>query len=281
MTLKQNKNYCNFYIINLSLLLFFSSCFTTNSYLNYSDPNYLKSDEFTEFKEKNADNITSEEKSEIDTSISYYNDNYYDYSFSSRIRRFHRPLFYSDYYGGIYTDYFWYKNNPFYYGTSMYLGYNWNAPYYSLYSYYPFYYENYFFDYGLTYLHYTRPYYTKRYNSYTSGRRGSLSSSDNIRRLNHVNIKKNTKTSERNFIYKNHKKDLSNNKRKYNSQQQNLRKDQIEFKNNSLKKAITKNNSQYRSNRSVPQYRTTPNRSRSNNIKNSSPRTKRGLKPRR
>ena len=61
----------------------------------------------------------------------YNNESHYDYSYSSRISRFHRPMYYSNYYAGIYTDYYWYYNDPFYYGTSIYYGYNWYSPYYS------------------------------------------------------------------------------------------------------------------------------------------------------
>jgi len=128
-------------------LLFFSSCITT-AHVHYSDPNYLNIDEFSTYEEMTAKNQAESESFVADTvvytSTDYTADNYYDYSFSSRIRRFHRPMYYSGYYGGIYTDYYWYNNDPFYCGTSIYYGYNWHSPYYSYYSYSPYYYGNYY-----------------------------------------------------------------------------------------------------------------------------------------
>ena len=165
------------------VLLFLSSCITS-SHVHYSDPNYLGSSEFSSYEE-----IVTEPVSEIyqtqdtDTiSDNYYSeydvaDDYYDYSFSSRIRRFHRPMYYSNYYGGLYTDYYWYNNDPFYCGTSIYYGYNWNSPYYSYYS--PYYSNNYnsYYAYGHNNYHHNTPTYTYyNNNNHTTGHRGSLSS---------------------------------------------------------------------------------------------------------
>ena len=69
-----------------------------------------------------------------DTYISnnYYNeddfnyDDYYDYEYATRIRRFHSPVVVSDcYYDSYYTNSYWYNYDPYYYGTSVYMGYNW------------------------------------------------------------------------------------------------------------------------------------------------------------
>ena len=148
------------------VLLFLSSCITS-SHVHYSDPNYLGSSEFSSYEE-----IVTEPVSEIyqtqDTNTitdNYYSeydvaDDYYDYSFSSRIRRFHRPMYYSNYYGGLYTDYYWYNNDPFYCGTSIYYGHNWNSPYYSYYS--PYYSNNYnsYYAYGHNNYYHNTPNYT-------------------------------------------------------------------------------------------------------------------------
>ena len=150
------------------VLLFLSSCITS-SHVHYSDPNYLGSSEFSSYEEivtepvseiyqtQDTDTITDNYYSEYDVA-----DDYYDYSFSSRIRRFHRPMYYSNYYGGLYTDYYWYNNDPFYCGTSIYYGYNWNSPYYSYYSYSPYYYNNYnsYYAYGHNNYHHNTPTYT-------------------------------------------------------------------------------------------------------------------------
>ena len=136
----------------LILISFFTSCITSN-HVHYSDPNYLNSNEFSTYEEITANNAEKEENesSTNDTSIilnkEYHADDYYDYSFSSRIRRFHRPMYSIGYYGGIYTDYHWYNNDPFTWGTSIYYGYNWNSPYYSFYNYSPYYYGHYYIPY--------------------------------------------------------------------------------------------------------------------------------------
>ena len=172
------------------VLLFLSSCITS-SHVHYSDPNYLGSSEFSSYEEivtepvseiqiyqtQDTDTITDNYYSEYDVA-----DDYYDYSFSSRIRRFHRPMYYSNYYGGLYTDYYWYNNDPFYCGTSIYYGYNWNSPYYSYYS--PYYSNNYnsYSAYGYNNHQHHTPnytYYNSNNNNHTKGHRGSLSSHSN------------------------------------------------------------------------------------------------------
>ena len=174
-------------LLHCILLAFLSSCITT-ARLHYSDPNYLGSKEFSSFD--NTVSISSERlKIAADTANENYDNDYsaidyYDYSYSSRIRRFHRPMYYSNYYGGLYTDYYWYNNDPFYCGTSIYYGYNWHSPYYSYYSYSPYYYNYYnpyqyssYNSYG--YNHNSTYTYDKNYT--TTGHRGSLSSYSNSR----------------------------------------------------------------------------------------------------
>jgi hypothetical protein len=166
------------------VLLFLSSCITS-THVHYSDPNYLGSTEFTIYEDIVTEPVAEIEPTQDTDSITdnYYQDynvadDYYDYSFSSRIRRFHRPMYSSNYYGGLYTDYFWYNNDPFYCGTSIYFGYNWNSPYYSYYSYSPYYYNNYS-AYGYnSHQHHTPnyTYYNSNNNNHTTGHRGSLSS---------------------------------------------------------------------------------------------------------
>ena len=169
------------------VLLFLSSCITS-THVHYSDPNYLGSTEFSSYDDIVTEPISKIEQTQYADTIAdnYYQDydvanDYYDYSFSSRIRRFHRPMHYSNYYGGIYTDYYWYNSDPFYCGTSIYYGYNWNSPYYSYYSYSPYYYNNYnsYYAYGYNNHQHNTPNYThynSNNNSTITGHRGSLSS---------------------------------------------------------------------------------------------------------
>ena len=182
------------FIPTLIILLFFGSCITSN-YTQYNDPNYLHSHEFSSYEEIAANNQVEDEvmttDDTLDTNISYENNyDYYDYSFSSRIRRFHQPMYYyNNYYGGIYTDYYWYNNNPYYWGTSIYYGYNWHYPYYSYYSYLPYYYGNYYSFYSYphhAYYHSVYNTYNNRnnFNGYINGRRINLASSRGSRVVN-------------------------------------------------------------------------------------------------
>lgn len=59
---------------------------------------------------------------------SYNKDDYYDYEYASRIRRFNNPVNGLGYYDNYYTNYYWYNNNPAFYGTSIYNSYNWWGP---------------------------------------------------------------------------------------------------------------------------------------------------------
>ena len=187
MPVKQKYTTMRPLLFSSIVLLFLSSCITS-THVHYSDPNYLGSTEFSSYNDIITDPTTVTEQTQ-DTNTINYNyyldnnvaDNYYDYSFSSRIRRFHRPMYYSNYYGGLYTDYYWYNNDPFYCGTSIYYGYNWNSPYYSYYSYSPYYYNNYnsYSAYGYSNHQHHTPnytYYNSNNNNHTTGHRGSLSS---------------------------------------------------------------------------------------------------------
>ena len=100
----------------------------------------------------------------------YDEDDYYDYAYTARIRRFHRPYLMYDYYSDYYTNMYWYNADPFYWGTSIYLGYRWWYPSYSYYwGYTPYYW------YGHRYHHHHHCYgyhgYHRHYNiSYYNSR---------------------------------------------------------------------------------------------------------------
>lgn len=55
-------------------------------------------------------------------------DEYYDYEYSSRIRRFHNDHYYDNYYHDYYTNRYWYSYDPYFYGTSIYVStYPWSS----------------------------------------------------------------------------------------------------------------------------------------------------------
>ncbi len=59
----------------------------------------------------------------------YNNDDYYDYAYSSRLRRFYHPYGWN-YYDSYYTNMYWYDYDPYSYGVSLYLSYNFWRPQY-------------------------------------------------------------------------------------------------------------------------------------------------------
>ena len=130
----------------------------------------------------------------------YYYDDYYDFSYSSRIRRFDDDWDFP-YYSSFYTSSYWYTYNPWDWSVSIYLGYPWWHSYYYPYHYYwyrpyyrPYYYWgsygwgyhdgyydgywNGYWDgyYAGTYYNYYTPYYYNSYDQTLSSvhRRGSI-----------------------------------------------------------------------------------------------------------
>jgi hypothetical protein len=107
----------------------------------YQDPAYEK---ITEVYSDTLDTDSADIVEGENNYSSYDEDDYYDYAYSARIRRFHRPYLMYDYYADYYTNLYWYTYDPWYWGTSIYLGYHWWYPsYYSYYWGYPYYYGYY------------------------------------------------------------------------------------------------------------------------------------------
>mgnify|MGYP006872990097 CR=1 FL=1 len=72
-------------------------------------------------------------------------DNYYDYAYTARLRRFYSGYAYDwSYYDPYFTNQYWYTYNPGCWGVSIYYGYNfwWNDPWYRPYYYTPHYYSH-------------------------------------------------------------------------------------------------------------------------------------------
>jgi hypothetical protein len=293
------------FTLPLVLILFFTSCITS-THVHYSDPNYLNSDQFSTYDEMTANNKENDEPYTDTTQEStsdYTAEDYYDYSFSSRIKRFHRPMYNTGYYDGIYTDYYWYNNNPFYCGTSIYFGYNWNSPYYSYYSYSPYYsdyyytpyyYGNYYSYNGYGYNHHHashQSYYNNNHNAYIIGNRGSLSSGVKGRGVSvstNSNILSNSthKTSTVNIRSNNTIKNNTPNSRNYKPKSK--IKTNIRSKAKNSSSATIKSNSNRKNNaysttkRNNTNYNSNRGNNRSNSGKKSSAvRGKRSAKPRR
>ncbi|RME19196.1 MAG: hypothetical protein D6799_01755 [Bacteroidetes bacterium] len=151
----------------------------------------------------------------------YNKDDYYDYEYAARIKRFYNPVSGLGYYDNWYTNYGFYGVPN--YGNSIYMGYGnyspymgygyswgnpyysygfglgtcWNSPYYSPYygnywGYFPYYYP--YYGYGYTpysyYPYYAyNPYYYNSYdiNSATYAPRGTHQSFNSNRTVNNIN----------------------------------------------------------------------------------------------
>lgn len=91
-------------------------------------------------KQRELDKKTSDARSKPGSD--YYEkdfdyDDYYDYEYAARLRRFNHPVGGYGYYDNYYTNSYYYNYNPYYYGTSIYNGYNFWGPSYYAYSYNP------------------------------------------------------------------------------------------------------------------------------------------------
>ncbi len=83
-------------------------------------------------------------------------DDYYDYEYATRLRRFHNNCGSYGYYDNYYTNSYWYTGNPYNYGTSVYMGYSWWGPTYMTYNYNPSFY--WYSSYGWGYDPWYNPY---------------------------------------------------------------------------------------------------------------------------
>lgn len=64
-------------------------------------------------------------------------DDYYDYEYATRVKRFNNNISGLGYYDNYYTNSYWYNQNPYNYGVSVYNGYSWWGSSYNSYSYNP------------------------------------------------------------------------------------------------------------------------------------------------
>lgn len=64
-------------------------------------------------------------------------DDYYDYEYATRLKRFDNSVSGLSYYDNYYTNSYWYTRNPYNYGISVYNGYSWWGSSYNNYSYNP------------------------------------------------------------------------------------------------------------------------------------------------
>lgn len=115
----------------------------------------------------NSETYYDEEGNPVNVTNNYFYDydDYYDYAYSSRIKRFHRHNGFN-YYNDFYTNYYWYTSNPWDWGVSIYMGSPWWYPSYYYYN-PPYYWSDYYPHMGMySYNYWGSPWY---WNSYHHG----------------------------------------------------------------------------------------------------------------
>ena len=131
---------------------FLTSCITVNTTstgfkdeIYYSEEDYVSNQNtLTEIASEEYSNHESDDDSQAEYVDEYSRDDYYDYGYSSRLRRFHSPYSGFGYYHNFYTNSYWYNYNFHNYGVSIYYGYDfWQPNYYSHHHYGHGHYNNY------------------------------------------------------------------------------------------------------------------------------------------
>lgn len=129
-------------------------------------------DDYYQSKRSTTETTTDRDGSVTNVTNNYYDrdfsyDDYYDNEYSVRLRRFHNNIGAYGYYDDYYTNSYWYTGNPYNYGSSIYLGYNFWGPTYTTFSYSPGYnwYSNMGWGYDPWYSpnNYYNPYYGAGY----------------------------------------------------------------------------------------------------------------------
>ncbi|MCX7862433.1 MAG: hypothetical protein N2449_05500, partial [Bacteroidales bacterium] len=122
-----------------------TSSVSYNATTNESSSNYYSDAPITQSQENKEvyteKSVETDDKGNTYVTNNYYSydpDDYYDYEYTSRIRRFHNTYIGCGYYDSYYTNLYWYTYDPFDWGVSIYFGFRW-WPFY-FYYYYPAYY---------------------------------------------------------------------------------------------------------------------------------------------
>lgn len=119
------------YLFLISLVFFACSTSKNTAQNNITNSDYTQTTSDTAVNGGNT-YITNNYQS------NFVYDDYYDYSYTSRIRRFHNYNPYWSYYSPYYTNLYYYNYDPYYWGTSIYMGYNFWGPGYTTIMYSPY-----------------------------------------------------------------------------------------------------------------------------------------------
>lgn len=139
---------------------------------NNNNQSTESTDDYYQSKRSTTETTTDRDGNVTNVTNNYYDrpfdyDDYYDNEYSVRLRRFHNNIGAYGYYDDYYTNSYWYTGNPYNYGSSVYLGYNFWGPTYTTFSYSPSYnwYSNMGWGYDPWYspANYYNPYYGAGY----------------------------------------------------------------------------------------------------------------------
>ncbi|MDX2174530.1 MAG: hypothetical protein SFY56_15610 [Bacteroidota bacterium] len=129
-------------IISAIASLFFSACktsqltsFNDDAYTNPAEEKRMAKLAAEEQAKKDAENKQKMEQERLAQKAKddanplykdpvYNSDDYYDYQYASRVRRFNQSINGAGYYDNYYTNQYYYNQNPSCYGTSIYSTYN-------------------------------------------------------------------------------------------------------------------------------------------------------------
>ena len=156
-------------------LFFLTSCITVSTTstgfkdeIYYSEEDYESNENTqTEIVSEEYTDQESEDYSQVEYVDEYSSDDYYDYGYSSRLRRFHSPYSGFGYYHNFYTNSYWYNYNPYNYGVSIYYGYDfWQPHYYSHHHHGPYYHNlNSYYYHNSHYAGHSYPTYFNSYDN--------------------------------------------------------------------------------------------------------------------
>jgi hypothetical protein len=148
-------------VLSIGIIVFLSSCILQKKENTvYNDDVYAnpKDDRLEEAKALEASKIAAaaknkryadsvalvkqKQKEKDDANPNYKDrefkyDDYYDYEYATRVKRFNNGINGLSYYDNYYTNSYWYNQNPYNYGVSVYNGYSWWGSSYNSYSYNP------------------------------------------------------------------------------------------------------------------------------------------------
>ena len=146
-------------VISILAIVLMSSCvtqkMTTSTDDVYANPTEVKKEEarLASIRQQQQDvankrysdslaNIKMAQQAKDDANPAYKDrefkyDDYYDYEYATRVKRFNNNINGLSYYDNYYTNSYWYNKNPYNYGVSVYSGYSWWGNSYNNYSYNP------------------------------------------------------------------------------------------------------------------------------------------------